>query len=180
MNKGVMLILFIIIVLSAALYFTFVYSTPCDNLACWETKLEKCGRAKYLNDAGDVAWQYKIEGKAKINGLDKCIVNVKLADIRKGSIKTLRLKDQEMQCAVPLGVISYPETNIESCSGQLKEGMQSLIIEQLYQYILDNIGTIGTEITNPNVFSGNENTGLTTPETNTLNNTENITGNSSY
>ncbi|GEM_PF-3828188 len=154
MSKGVLIIILILIVLSVALYFTFIYTPKCDNLQCWETKLEKCGRASYTNDAGDVVWQYKIEGKSRVNNLNKCIVNVKLLDLRKGSVKSLRLVNKEMKCAVPFGVISYPETNSESCSGTLKEGMQSLIIEQLYQYILDNVGKIGSEIADINIFSG--------------------------
>ena len=154
MSKEVVVIILILIVLSVALFFTFIYTPSCANLQCWETKLEKCGRASYVNDAGDVAWEYKIEGKSKVDSLDKCIVNVKLLELRKGSVKSLRLEGKEMKCAVPLGVVSYPETNTESCSGQLKEGMQSIIIEQLYQYILENVGKIGSEVANINIFSG--------------------------
>lgn len=184
MAKGVLIIILILIVLSVALYFTFVYTPKCDNLQCWETKLEKCGRASYTNDAGDVVWQYKIEGKSRVNNLNKCIINVKLLDLRKGSVKSLRLVNKEMKCAVPLGVISYPETNSESCSGSLKEGMQSIIIEQLYQYILDNVGKIGSEIADINIFSGQNITGnvntITSANATVLNTTANSTNSSGY
>jgi len=179
MTKGVLVIILILIVLGVALYFTFVYTPTCKNLQCWETKLEKCGRASYTNDAGDVIWQYRIEGKTKVNNLNKCIVNVKLLDLRKGSVKSLRLVNKEMKCAVPFGVVSYPETNSESCSGALKEGMQSLIIEQLYQYILDNVGKIGSEIANINVFSGQNITSNVNTST-SANATANSTNSSGY
>jgi hypothetical protein len=32
--------------------------------------------------------------------------------------------------------------------------MQSIIIEQLYQYILENVGKIGSEVANIDIFSG--------------------------
>ena len=184
MAKGVIIIILILIVLGIALYFTFIYTPTCANLKCWETKLEKCGRASYTNDAGDIVWKYKIEGKSKVDNLDKCVVNVKLVDLRKGSVKSLRLKDKEMKCAVPFGVVTYPETNSESCSGTLKEGMQSLIIEQLYQYILDSVGKIGSEVANIDIFTGKNTTSninnIMDINTTTLNTTTNSTNSSGY
>ena len=40
----------------------------------------------------------------------------------------------------------YPEKDLDSCKGELKENLQSVIIENLYKYIIDNLGEISEEL----------------------------------
>ena len=65
-----------------------------------------------------------------------------------------------MKCLLPLGNINAPEGDISKCSGELKEEMQSLIIQKLHAYILDNLGKISSEmeniVKNPVVPRGNQ------------------------
>ena len=165
---GKILIFALIIVLAAAVYLTFIYTPTCKDIACWEAKLVKCSKAKYLNDAKDISWTYTIKGKA--NG--RCEVNVKALEIKRGLTSTMSLEGKDMNCFLPLGVITEPEQNPNICNGRLKEEMQTLIIEKLHQYILSNIGSIGQELTGIGEVTGNSTISLSPV-------TENQTANSS-
>jgi len=44
-------------------------------------------------------------------------------------------------------IIVDPESNINYCHGRLKEEMQSMIISNLYAYMVENLGEIGEELT---------------------------------
>ena len=52
-----------------------------------------------------------------------------------------------MICLIPLGFKASPESDINKCSGPLKEEMQVLIIKKLHEYILQNIGELNKEVT---------------------------------
>ncbi len=150
--------LLIVIVLVVAIYFSFVFTPKCDNLACWEKKLAECGRAKYFNEPVDVRWEYKIKGSAG----DKCEVEVEAVEIIRGLTKTQRLEEKSMTCYFPKGAVVVPENNVNLCTGPLKEEMQDLIIEKLHEYIVQNVGEIGDNLdeiegvtTSPDI-SGNE------------------------
>ena len=56
------------------------------------------------------------------------------------------LKGKDMVCYLPLGVVATPENNPNICTGKLKEEMQSLIIQKLHEYIVQNLGEISNEI----------------------------------
>jgi len=157
MVKGVLLGIAIIIIAGLAIYFSFFHAVNCSNLACWNQKLEKCERAKFLNDARETTWHYEIKGERDTEKGQRCMVGVRLEDIKQGSVKNLELKGKEMDCYLPVGVVIDPETNTESCKGELKEGMQSLIIERLYQYIINNVGDIGSELKGSDVVEGGGN-----------------------
>jgi hypothetical protein len=47
-----------------------------------------------------------------------------------------------MTCSYPLGIVDYPEKNLDLCTGKLKEGMQKVIIQKLYTHILNNLGKL--------------------------------------
>lgn len=143
MKRGSWLIIAIILIGLITIYLTFFYYPRCKDISCWDAKLEKCGRAKFLNDAPDITWEYKIKDKSS----DKCIVNVKVLSIKRGLQKTEILEGKSMECELPLGALVAPETDPNLCHGRLKEELQTLIIEKLHQYVLENIGKIGEELT---------------------------------
>ncbi|MBI2628642.1 hypothetical protein HYW74_01000 [Candidatus Pacearchaeota archaeon] len=164
---GILSILFVIILI-LAIYLTFIYAPTCKDIACWEAKLVKCSKAKYLNDAKDISWFYTIKERAG----DKCVVNAKALTIKRGLESAMVLEGKNMDCFLPLGVITDPEINPNICHGRLKEEMQTLIIQKLHQYIVSNIGEISQELTGIEAVTGNKTATqinvLTTP---TLNST---------
>ncbi|MEM3113503.1 MAG: hypothetical protein QXI33_03730 [Candidatus Pacearchaeota archaeon] len=164
MNKGVItLILFIVIIGFFALFFSFYYTPKCTDPKCWDEKLKSCSRAKYINEPVDASWEYTIKGK---DG-DNCMVNVKLLEIKRGLKESEIMKGKEMTCLVPLGFRVSPESDINKCTGRLKEEMQTLIIKRLHEYILHNIGQISSE------FTGIQ--GITSPENLTNQTKNNVT-----
>jgi len=145
MKKGMVILLIVILIVAlAAVYITFFYYPNCPSISCWDSKLIKCSRAKYLNDANDITWKYTIKGEQ----VDKCIVNVEVLKVKQGLTKTIIMEGKDMNCALPKEVIAVPESDITICKGILKEEMQTLIIEKLHQYILANVNKIGEELKN--------------------------------
>jgi hypothetical protein len=136
------LIIIILIIASTAIYLTFSHVEKCKNLSCWETKLEKCSKASYIQDNTDITWKYTIKGKQN----NECKVEVKLVQIKQGLSETQVLEGKSMDCYLPLGALVSPESNPTICHGNLKEEMQTLIIEKLHQYILENVGEISEEL----------------------------------
>ena len=158
MVKRVIILSILIIVAIATIYITFFYYPKCDDRACWDYKLRACSRASYLNEPVDISWKYTILGKTTIDNIEKCEVRVLAKDIKRGLKKTEILEGKEMICYLPLGVVTSPENNPNICTGQLKEEMQSLIIQKLHEYIVQNLGEISKEVTQIEGV-GNVNTG---------------------
>ncbi len=153
------LIVIILIVTVAAIYFTFFYSKKCEDMACFNSALSKCRRVKFLNDAEDAAWLYKIKGKRG----EECKVQVELLKLKEGSTDLLILEGKNMECFLPfssvvspqenlarckgeLSSVVSPQENLARCKGELKEGMQEIIIKRLHNYIIDNLGEISEEL----------------------------------
>ena len=158
MVKRVIILSILIIVAIATIYITFFYYPKCDDRACWDYKLRACSQASYLNEPVDISWKYTILGKTTIDNVEKCEVRVLAVDIKRGLKKTEILKGKDMVCYLPLGVVTAPENNPNICTGKLKEEMQSLIIQKLHEYIVQNLGEISNEITQIEGV-GNVNTG---------------------
>ncbi|PIN95226.1 hypothetical protein COU53_00290 [Candidatus Pacearchaeota archaeon CG10_big_fil_rev_8_21_14_0_10_30_48] len=146
MVKRAIILSILIIVVIATIYLTFFYYPKCNDRACWDYKLRECSRASYLNEPVDVSWKYTILGKTTIDNVEKCEVHVLAVDIKRGLKKTEILKGKDMVCYLPLGVVATPENNPNICTGKLKEEMQSLIIQKLHEYIVQNLGEISNEI----------------------------------
>ena len=53
-----------------------------------------------------------------------------------------------MDCSVPFGLVIKPESEMKNCHGELKEGLQEIIIENLHTYIVGNLDKINAEIDN--------------------------------
>ena len=149
-NKSIILLVIVGVIAIAAVYFTFFYSVKCKDIACWETKMNKCSKANYINEKNDVIWSYSINGKKS----GSCEINVELVEIKKGLVSTKVLEGKNMNCRLPLGAINSPESNINLCNGILKEEMQALIITKLHEYIVQNLGQINENILSPIGGSG--------------------------
>lgn len=148
MKRGIVFLLITLILLVVAGWFVFGYTPKCDDVACWELKLKECRRASYVNNAVDVNWEYTIKGKKS----GSCEVEVEVLQIIRGLTKARTLEGKSMTCEIPLDdngktIIVAPERDPNLCHGILKEEMQTLLIEKLHQYVLDNVGEIAEELT---------------------------------
>ena len=140
--KRVILIILMLIVAIAAIYFTFFFAYKCNDIACFRSHQEKCSRTKFTNNLEDTAWFYHIKGKD--NG--KCKILVKVLQVKEGTIEKLGLNGKSMECYLPLGNIVSPEADLSKCHGELKEELQTLMINKLHAYIVENVGEIGEEL----------------------------------
>lgn len=131
-----------LVILLAAIYFTFFFYYKCNDLACYRGHQEKCAKTKYLNEDVDALWRYRIEGKKS----GQCVVNVEIVRLKEGTVDKSVLEGKSMNCYLELGSIVNPEQDLSLCHGQLKEEMQNLIIQKLHQYVLDNVGNISSEL----------------------------------
>ena len=87
----------------------------------------------------------------ELKGKSRYPHKVEALQIIRGLAKTRDLEGTSMICNLPLGangdtIIIPPEIDPNNCKGLLKEEIQTLIIERLHQYILDNIGDIAESL----------------------------------
>ena len=132
----------ILVVLLAAIYFTFFFSYKCDSKECFLLKQESCKRATYLNIADGTTWFYQIKGKDS----GRCEILTRILNVNEGSFDQEALEGKDMTCLMKIGDTSPPEAEIGNCHGLLKEGLQEIIIKRLHQYVLDNLGEIGEDL----------------------------------
>lgn len=136
-------ILLVIVVALAAVYFGLFFAYSCDDVACFRGHQEKCSRTKFVNDAEDATWKYHIRGKEE----GKCEIDVTLVQVKTGKkINTVGLEGRTMTCLLPIGSLISPESDLSACYGDLKEGLQQTIINKLHAYIVENVGEIGEEL----------------------------------
>jgi hypothetical protein len=132
----------IIILIAAAIfaiyYFTFSIE-ECKDLTCYQNNLFTCNKATYINEDETSVWRYSIKGKYDD---DFCDVEVRLLKIKHGQISVESLQDKTMICQVVRSGDDFPEKDMTSCSGPLKEDLQEIIIERIHNYLLQNLGEI--------------------------------------
>lgn len=135
------------IVLAVAIVYVYFNLRECKDRECFNAKLVSCSQYRYVDNAEEAVWLYKIQGKSETN-TNSCIVDVKLVQIKNGNVAISGGEGKNMVCSLPLGVVVSPPSDIGKCSGQLREFMQSLIIDKLHQYILSNLGQIDQSLNN--------------------------------
>jgi len=141
--KGKLILgIFALIVIVGAIYFFFFFNYTCNDIACFNAHQIKCDHTKFVNDADDARWGYKILGK---DG-NVCRIEVAMLQLNKGEVSLERLVGKSMICDTPLGFSSAPESDISVCHGRLKEELQQVIIEKMHSYIVDNLGDIGSSL----------------------------------
>jgi len=131
----------ILVVAVLALYYTFV-PVGCAEYSCFEAHMIKCKPAVYVNEEEKASWKYEILGTTD----KKCQIDVTLLNAKEGNIDLREYEKTSMTCAYAVGVAGYPEKNLVACHGTLKEGLQSVVIEKLYKYIVANLGDIRKDI----------------------------------
>ncbi len=133
-----------ILVLFVALLGTyyFVYQPKeCKDANCFQDAKEKCKRVYWIREDTQSSWGYTILGGN--NG--DCSIQVQLIESKDGSLDTVKLQTKEMICKVSKGDTLAPEKDLSQCSGELKEGIQEIMIQRMHNYILENLGDIKEE-----------------------------------
>jgi hypothetical protein len=134
----IILAIAIALVFIVAMYFTlFFYYAP-ENISEFKGYQEKCAKAKFISQAEDVDWEYKIQGRDN----DRCQIDVTAIKVKEGTLDKQILEGKTMSCYMVLGSTNNPESDISDCHGELKEEMQTLIINNLHKYIADNLEQI--------------------------------------
>ncbi|MEK6811033.1 MAG: hypothetical protein AABX96_00830, partial [Nanoarchaeota archaeon] len=131
----------ILVVAVLALYYTFV-PVSCSDYSCFEAHMTKCKPAVYINEEEEASWKYEVLGTAD----KKCQIEVTLLNAKEGNVDLRQYEKTNMICAYAIGVAGYPEKNLVACHGTLKEGLQAVVIEKLYKYIVVNLGEIREEL----------------------------------
>lgn len=124
--------------IAVALYFTFLSPIKCDSYTCFQTNMAQCNKATYINEDPEASWRYTIIGE---QGND-CVIDVVLLQAKRGDLELDNLRGESMTCRYPVGIVTYPDSDIGVCTGKLKEELQGIIIKKLYSYILDNLGSL--------------------------------------
>jgi len=141
----------VILLLIAALYFLYFYKVNCSSRECFDEELAECNSAGFIEDSATAAWQYDIEGKGIMclfskNYCENCKVDVKLLQIKEGSVDSAKLEGLDMVCTLPFELVVNPQDDLSKCHGPLKEQMQELMINRLHAYVLSHVGEIGVEL----------------------------------
>lgn len=133
-----MFVVIALVFIVLAIYTSFINTPRCQTFECYEEHMKQCRGAQYLNDGEEATWRYKILGMED----GACVVEVTLLQPKAGELGIDKLSGYSMKCGFPKGIVAYPEKDLGSCSGKLKEEMQEIIIKRLHTYIVDNIGEI--------------------------------------
>ena len=144
MRKEVIWIIFgalVLVGLAIAGSFLYFYTGSCDNKDCFYQSIADCRRVSFINDNGEITMEYKIKGASG----KTCVVDVSLLQIKEGSSELEPLEGKSMECFVALGTAADPEKNLQNCHGDLKEGIQDIIINRLHTQIVQNLGKINNE-----------------------------------
>lgn len=144
MKRGVTMILLIVILalLALAVYFLFFYKVDCRDDECFSDSLLKCRRASYMLENNETLTLYNIEGKSGAN----CKVNVKLLQLKKGSLELEVLEGKDMDCFVETETLIMPDADINKCHGLLKEEIQDQVIQRMHRQIIENMDSIDQDI----------------------------------
>ena len=134
-------VVMIVVVAVLALHYTFT-PTNCADFSCFQAHMVRCESAIYVNEESEASWRYRVIGTAD----KKCDIEVTLLNAKEGNIALRQYEKTSMTCSYALGVGGYPEKNLVACHGELKEGLQTVVIEKLYKYIVANLGEIREEI----------------------------------
>jgi len=139
--RGILLVL-LVLVLGAAVWFTFFGGKACGDFDCFQKKMQKCERADLINEQPEASWKYQIVGTRG----GECAIDVTLLQAKEGELGIQELEGLEMRCLYPKGRATYPESDLNRCSGELKEEMQEIVIRRLHTYILENLGELSGEL----------------------------------
>ena len=130
-----------IFIAAVALFQTYV-PLKCTDFNCFQIRMQECKAATFINDEPQASWGYRIRG---IYG-DECRIDVIFLNAKEGELGLRKYEGNSMACYYGRKTIAYPEKNLDFCHGELKEDLQTVLIEKLYKYIVANLGEIRDEL----------------------------------
>lgn len=139
---GLALVILIIALMIFSGYFLFFYEKQCGDTECFLDAIKNCRHVSWIRSDDQASWLYTIKGSA---GEDNCKINVKLLEVKQGTIDSEKLAGKDMLCTIPKEDTRFPEKDIFRCTGILKEELQDLMIKRMHDYLLENIGQIKQE-----------------------------------
>jgi hypothetical protein len=150
MNKRVVVLLvFVAIILVVSVYFVSFKTTVCDTVGCFENAAAECKRAKInAQETGGTVTFYKIKGEN--NG--DCELYVKILETEELNPETVTaFEGKDMVCKIPVSKFSRLAldemgSDLDYCSGPLKEEMYSVLVKKLYKLVLDDMGLVLEEV----------------------------------
>ena len=147
-GKKIKIILIILILISAIFlgYVFIIKSNSCENEKCFFYSLNNCEKVSFVKEDPEYSWLYVISKEAS---KDSCEIKVKLLNVKQESIDSKILQNKEMICIVQKTTRDFPEKEISKCSGILKENLQDLIIQKMYDYLLTNVQGINASFLEP-------------------------------
>ena len=116
-----------------------------DDVDCFQEKAIKCSPAKLTTDAGGNIYQYRIKAEKD----DKCVITTTMLKASAQTPKTTRniLEGKGMVCELPQDVLENQDINevpalMNYCTGPLKEALQAITIENMYEQVVKNLSDI--------------------------------------
>ncbi|MFA5174418.1 MAG: hypothetical protein WC438_04520 [Candidatus Pacearchaeota archaeon] len=143
-NVGIALMILILGLIIFSIYFLVFYAKPCSDDKCFVSSVETCKSVSWVREDEQASWIYIVKGNA---GGDACKVEVRLKEMKQGTIDSEGLQGKQMTCIFQKGSTQFPEKDISQCTGPLKEELQDLIIQRMHNYLLENVGEIKQEFT---------------------------------
>jgi dTDP-4-amino-4,6-dideoxygalactose transaminase len=141
---SIVILAFILVV--SLVYYFFFHEAACKTEECFKQAFEKCKKASVIKEDDQASWLYQIQKKS--SETSRCKVKVTLMVLKQGTIENQKLEGKSMSCNVLKENAFYSEGDLNVCSGELKEGIQDIIIQRMHKYILQNVGQIEGQFKN--------------------------------
>jgi len=131
------IVVVVILLVVSISYVMFFKQRLCTDIGCFQKASADCVRFEYTNEDSVATWKYEILGKEG----DNCRIRVTLLSAKQGELGINSLINENMICYTQ-GTISYPEKDLNSCHGILKEDLLNIIITKLHTYVINNVGKL--------------------------------------
>ena len=136
----------VISLLAYAIFFGNILKRECGNdVNCFDELAKKCtgARLEALKDAN--IYEYTIKGKIG----NECGVSIKLKRMALGIPVDIvnKLEGKDAECKIPMALLKENRINeienlLSYCSGTLKESVYEVIMDDMYELIIKNMGNI--------------------------------------
>lgn len=148
-KKLIIIISVFLFLLLANFYYFGVFKKTCDSKECFSESIQSCSPAKYDNIVLNNIYHYDISRSLG----SECKLSVSLEKSAEGTdVETKeRVQGKSMKCLIPkieLSKINFNEVNniLQYCTGPLKEGIYEIIIKNMYNVILSNLGEVVSSV----------------------------------
>ncbi len=148
-NKVLIIILAIMIFIGFNFYYFGLIKKTCDSSECFLEYVKDCSPVKYGNLINNNKYKYEISRSFG----SKCKLWVYLERASEGTdFETKeKLVGKSMRCLIPkdeLAFVKVTEVNnlLQYCTGSLKEGIYEIIIKNMYNLILSNLGEVLSDV----------------------------------